>query len=70
MSLLNTPFELDPPTPAIGATAGGLDLAEPLSDATLAALTEALKDRLARFFHDLPERRVMPRAAIIGERPA
>jgi taurine dioxygenase len=52
MSLRNTPFDLTPLSPAIGASVAGLDLAEPMSDETVAALTDALHDRLVLFFAD------------------
>jgi taurine dioxygenase len=52
MSLRNSPFDLIPLTPAIGATVSGLDLAEPLSEGTVASLTDALHDRLVLFFAD------------------
>jgi taurine dioxygenase len=52
MTLRNTPFQVEPLSPAIGARIDGLDLAEPLSDATAEALKEALFDRLVLFFAD------------------
>jgi taurine dioxygenase len=53
MTLLrNTPFSLDPLSPAIGANVAGLDLAEPMSDETVTALKDALHDRLVLFFAD------------------
>ncbi len=52
MSLRNVPFELTPLTPAIGGAVAGLDLADPLSGETVAALKEALHDRLVLFFAD------------------
>jgi taurine dioxygenase len=38
--------------PAIGANVEGLDLADPMSDETVAALKDALHDRLVLFFAD------------------
>ncbi|MEJ0011989.1 MAG: taurine dioxygenase [Bauldia sp.] len=52
MTLRNTPFEVTPLTPAIGAKIAGLDLADPLSEETVAALKETLHDRLVLFFSD------------------
>ena len=52
MTLRNTPFALETLTPAIGATAEGLDLAQPISGDTIAALKDALHDRLVLFFPD------------------
>ena len=52
MTLRNTPFALTPLTPAIGAVVEGIDLADPLSDETVAALRDALDDRLVLFFAD------------------
>jgi taurine dioxygenase len=52
MTLRNTPFALTPLTPAIGGRVEGIDLADPLSDETVAALKDALHDRLVLFFSD------------------
>jgi len=52
MTLRNTPFELHPLSPAIGARVEGLDLAHPMSDETVDALRDALHDRLVLFFSD------------------
>ena len=52
MTLRNTPFALHPLSPAIGGRVEGLDLADPLSDETVAALKDALHDRLVLFFSD------------------
>ena len=52
MALRNTPFLLEPLSPAIGARVEGLDLAEPLAAETVEALKEALFDRLVLFFAD------------------
>ncbi len=52
MSLRNSPFDVTPLSPALGATIAGLNLAAPLSDETIDALTDALHDRLVLFFPD------------------
>ena len=52
MTLRNAPFEVYPLTPAIGARVDGLDLANPLSEETVAALKDTLHDRLVLFFAD------------------
>ena len=52
MTIPNTPFSLTPLSPAIGARIEGIDLAAPLSDDTVAALSDALHDRLVLFFPD------------------
>ncbi len=52
MTLRNTPFEVTPLTPAIGAKIAGIDLADPLSEETVAALKDTLHDRLVLFFAD------------------
>ncbi len=52
-------IEVRPIAPALGAEVRGIDLAGPLDEATLAALRQALLDRLVIFFHDqelTPER--------------
>ncbi len=52
-------MEIRPIAPALGAEVRGIDLAEPLDGATLAALRQALLDRLVLFFRDqdlTPER--------------
>jgi taurine dioxygenase len=52
MSLRNTPFSVEPLTPAIGGRIEGLDLAEPISDETVEALRDTLHERLVLFFPD------------------
>jgi taurine dioxygenase len=52
MTLRNTPFSLEPLSPVIGSRVEGLDTADPMSDETVAALKEALNDRLVLFFAD------------------
>jgi taurine dioxygenase len=55
--VISTRLQLTPLTPAIGAIAGGIDLANPLHDGEVAAIREALDDRLVLFF---PDQRLTP----------
>jgi len=52
MTLRNTPFAVTSLTPAIGARIEGIDLSDPLSQETVAALRDTLNDRLVLFFSD------------------
>jgi taurine dioxygenase len=52
MTLRTTPFAVTAITPAIGARIEGIDLSDPLSDETVAALKETLHDRLVLVFAD------------------
>ena len=63
-----TPFELRPLAGALGAEIHGVDLAADLSDATVAALRQALLDRLVIFFRDqdLPPDRFLALAKRFG----
>jgi hypothetical protein len=45
MTLRNTPFALHPLSPAIGGRVDGLDLADPISDETVAALKDGARTR-------------------------
>ncbi|MGA7357106.1 MAG: taurine dioxygenase [Candidatus Cybelea sp.] len=55
--MISTRLQLTGLTPAIGAIAGGVDLAHPLPDEEVAAIREALDDRLVLFF---PDQRLTP----------
>lgn len=52
MPLTASTFVLDPVTPGIGAVVKGIDLAEPVADATREALLQALDNHLVLFFRD------------------
>ena len=52
MTLRNTPFPVNPLTPAIGGAVEGIDLADPLSDEMIEGIRDALHDRLVLFFAD------------------
>ena len=64
----NAPFELRPLAGALGAEIRGVDLAADLSDGMVAALRQALLDRLVIFFHDqdLPPGRLLALAKRFG----
>jgi len=49
---LEAPFDISPLTPSIGAEISGIDLREPVDDATLAALRRTLLDWKVLFFRD------------------
>lgn len=64
----NAPFELRPLAGALGAEIHGVDLAADLSDEMVAALRQALLDRLVIFFRDqdLPPARFLALAKRFG----
>jgi taurine dioxygenase len=64
----NAPFELRPLAGALGAEIHGVDLAADLSDGMVAALRQALLDRLVIFFRDqdLPPARLLTLAKRFG----
>jgi taurine dioxygenase len=64
----NMPFEVRPIAGALGAEISGVDLAQDLPDATVAALRQALLDHLAIFFRDqdLPPERFLALAKRFG----
>ncbi len=64
----NAPFELRPLAGALGAEIHGVDLAADLSDGMVAALRQALLDRLVIFFRDqdLPPERLLGLAKRFG----
>ncbi len=68
MAMRNTPFELRPLAGALGAEIHGVDLATDLSDGMVAALRQALLDRLVIFFRDqdLPPGRLLELAKRFG----
>src|SRR3546814_3799864 len=47
-----THIEVQPMAGALGADVHGVDLAQPLDDATFAEIERAFHDRLVLFFHD------------------
>ncbi|HEV8296734.1 MAG TPA: TauD/TfdA family dioxygenase [Acidimicrobiales bacterium] len=49
---VRTKLSIRPLTPTIGAEIGGVDLREPLDDATISAIRRALLDHLVIFFRD------------------
>jgi len=51
---VSTGLLVEPLTPTIGAEVRGVDLREPLDDATVAAIRRALLDHLVLFFRDQP----------------
>ena len=48
--MISTRLQFTRLTPAIGAIAGGIDLAQPLADEEVATIREALDDWLVLFF--------------------
>lgn len=64
----NRPFEVQPISGAIGAELHGIDLGSELTDATIAALRQALLDHLVIFFRDqdLPPARFLALAKRFG----
>jgi taurine dioxygenase len=64
----NTPFEVRPLAGALGAEIHGVDLSADLSDGMVAALRQALLDRLVIFFRDqdLPPPRLLALAKRFG----
>ncbi|MGA8327150.1 MAG: taurine dioxygenase [Candidatus Cybelea sp.] len=55
--MISTRLQFTRLTPAIGAIAGGIDLAQPLADEEVATIREALDDWLVLFF---PDQRLTP----------
>lgn len=64
----NAPFQVQPISSALGAELHGIDLGAELSDATVAALRQALLDHLVIFFRDqdLPPERFLALAKRFG----